>query len=103
MVQQAIGLDPCDGPRPSADHNLKLWPTCSFTAPSDQSNTHPLWWPLPANGGPTLTQALLFGSPAIDARDRANCPDTDQRGVVRPQGASCDIGAYESQSRLCRS
>jgi hypothetical protein len=25
----------------------------------------------------------------------ANCPATDQRGVARPGGASCDIGAYE--------
>jgi hypothetical protein len=26
----------------------------------------------------------------------ANCPATDQRGISRPQGAGCDIGAYES-------
>jgi LPXTG-site transpeptidase (sortase) family protein len=45
------------------------------------------------NGGLTQTHALLAGSPAIDAG--ANCPATDQRGVTRPQGAGCDIGAYE--------
>src|SRR5690606_38443502 len=27
--------------------------------------------------------------------DDASCPATDQRGVTRPQGAHCDIGAYE--------
>jgi hypothetical protein len=48
------------------------------------------------NGGPTLTHALLPGSPAIDAADDALCPATDQRGVTRPQGAGCDIGSYES-------
>jgi hypothetical protein len=40
--------------------------------------------------------ALLSGSPAIDAGADAGCPTTDQRGVARPQGAHCDIGAYES-------
>ncbi|MBI3170637.1 MAG: sortase [Chloroflexi bacterium] len=45
------------------------------------------------NGGLTQTHALLAGSPAIDAG--AGCPATDQRGVARPQGAACDIGAYE--------
>lgn len=52
------------------------------------------------NGGSTLTHALLAGSPAIDA---GSCTDTegkpvtvDQRGEPRPQGAGCDIGAYEA-------
>jgi len=52
------------------------------------------------NGGPTQTIALLSGSPAIDAGDAATCAappvsGKDQRGVTRPQGAGCDIGAYE--------
>ncbi|MGA2113096.1 MAG: choice-of-anchor Q domain-containing protein [Anaerolineales bacterium] len=56
--------------------------------------------PLAANGGPTETMALLAGSPAIDAGDGATCAaspvnNEDQRGVTRPQGAGCDIGAYE--------
>jgi CSLREA domain-containing protein len=46
------------------------------------------------NGGPTDTMALLDGSPGIDAG--ASCPAADQRGVARPQGARCDIGAYEA-------
>jgi len=32
-------------------------------------------------------------SPALDTG--ANCGATDQRGITRPQGAACDIGAYE--------
>jgi beta-glucanase (GH16 family) len=47
------------------------------------------------NGGPTLTHALLAGSPALDAANAAACPATDQRGVTRPQGPGCDIGAFE--------
>ena len=40
---------------------------------------------------------LLVDSPAIDALDAADahCPPIDQRGQVRPQGDSCDIGARE--------
>ena len=45
------------------------------------------------NGGPTLTHALLAGSPAIDAANTAVCPTTDQRGITRD--AACDAGAYE--------
>ncbi|PYM17160.1 MAG: hypothetical protein DMD81_10185 [Candidatus Rokuibacteriota bacterium] len=31
----------------------------------------------------------------MDAGDNAGCPATDQRGTARPQGAACDIGAFE--------
>ncbi|MGE5774947.1 MAG: choice-of-anchor Q domain-containing protein, partial [Chloroflexota bacterium] len=51
--------------------------------------------PLASNGGLTRTMALLSGSPAIDAADAAACPVADQRGVSRPQGSACDIGAFE--------
>jgi hypothetical protein len=59
--------------------------------------------PLQDNGGPTWTHALLAGSNAIDAGDPVNgCigPDalplaTDQRGVPRIVGNSCDVGAFE--------
>ena len=54
----------------------------------------PLLGPLADNGGLTPTHALLAGSPAIDAAGA--CTGTDQRGVTRPQGAACDIGAFES-------
>src|SRR5436853_92651 len=49
------------------------------------------------NGGETDTLALRPGSPAIDAGTNDGCPGTDQRGVARPQGSSCDIGAFELQ------
>src|SRR5579859_1425636 len=47
------------------------------------------------NGGPTLTSALLFGSPAIDVGDNTTCASTDQRGAHRPVGPQCDLGAFE--------
>jgi hypothetical protein len=51
----------------------------------------PLLGPLQDNGGPTLTIALLPGSPALGAG--AGCPPTDQRGTARTDG--CDIGAFQ--------
>ncbi|MCC7451492.1 MAG: hypothetical protein IT324_29050, partial [Anaerolineae bacterium] len=47
------------------------------------------------NGGPTQTLALLPGSNAIDQTDAACLVAADQRGITRPQGAGCDIGAFE--------
>jgi len=76
-------------------HNLDSDGTCGFSDPSDLPNADPLIGPLTYNGGSTRTHALLPGSPAIDAGDNANCGGEDQRGVPRPQGAACDIGAYE--------
>jgi CSLREA domain-containing protein len=48
-------------------------------------------------GGYTATLALAPGSAAINQvpRSGAGCPSTDQRGVRRPQGSACDIGAFE--------
>ena len=52
------------------------------------------------NGGPTLTHALLSGSPAVDAGDPlavagVDVTANDQRGVSRVLGR-LDIGAVES-------
>lgn len=56
------------------------------------------------NGGPTKTHALDPTSTAVNA-GFGNYPGpvlgtllaTDQRGVARPQGAACDVGAVEQQ------
>ncbi len=62
---------------------------------TDLFSLDPRLGPLADNGGPTMTHALLIGSPAINAGDDAACSATDQRGIARPQGVHCDIGAYE--------
>lgn len=46
------------------------------------------------------TVPLLRGSPAINAGLDAACPSTDARGIIRPQGGHCDIGAFEAFGRL---
>jgi CSLREA domain-containing protein/uncharacterized repeat protein (TIGR02543 family) len=87
----------CDGTVTSLGHNLSSDNSCSLTAPTDLPNTPPQLGALANNGGPTETHALLPGSPAIDAVPLASCTvSTDQRGVLRPQGAACDIGAFEA-------
>jgi hypothetical protein len=58
----------------------------------------PLLAGLADNGGPTQTMALPTGSPALDVTPVVACGVvTDQRGVSRPQGSGCDLGAFELQ------
>jgi hypothetical protein len=92
----------------SKGYNLSSDNTCNFSGPGDLNNTGPLLGPLQNNGGPTQTQALLPGSPAIDAGNPNGCTDgsghllkTDQRGAPRPNKedtGGCDMGAFERQS-----
>ena len=74
--------------------------SANFSSASSRGTLDPLLGPLADNGGPTPTMALLPGSPAIDAGDDSACPPTDQRGVARPQGLACDIGAFELVPKL---
>jgi hypothetical protein len=72
--------------------NLSNDETCGDKAAYTVEDAH--FGPLSSNGGPTKTHALSAESPAIDAG--ALCTEaTDQRYVARPQGASCDLGAFE--------
>lgn len=58
---------------------------------------NPMLGPLTNNGGLTCTMALLANSPTINAGVTVGAPETDQRGVNRPQGSSVDIGSFEFQ------
>jgi hypothetical protein len=88
----------------SSQYNLEDDPAhgCGFDLPA----ADPELAALATNGGPTQTQALRPGSPALDATPIAACVDdggtsltVDQRGYPRPDAGEdvCDIGAYEAQ------
>jgi hypothetical protein len=75
--------------------------SCSFSGPGPLA-VDPRLGPLSANGGLGATAPLLHGSPALNAGGRS-CPaasagagQVDERGIGRPQGAGCDLGAFES-------
>lgn len=81
-------------------YNLDSDGTCQLSASTDKPDTDPQLGPLQTNGGLTTTMALESTSPAIDAippgtNGCGTSITTDQRGVLRPQGSGCDIGAYE--------
>jgi hypothetical protein len=107
---QGLGGD-CFGIAPgvltSFGNNIASDASCpGLTGGGDLTGTDPLLGPLADHGGPTHTHATLSGSPAIDAVPLAECAHvdggpiaTDQRGVARPQGAACDIGAYETSNQ----
>jgi len=87
----------CSGAVASQGNNvLGTVAGCTFAElATDKLNRNPKLGPLANNGGPTLTLALLSGSPALNI-DPTPCPlGTDQRGVHRPQGPKCDAGSFE--------
>jgi predicted outer membrane repeat protein len=81
-------------------HNLDGDGSCfgGLGGTGDKTSVDPLLSPAAANGGPVETDALGTGSPAIDAASAGACPATDARGVARPQGAGCDLGAFEAST-----
>ena len=85
------------GPPITSDlgHNLDEDGTCALSGPADVSDFARRWPPRPTTAVPTPTVALLDGSPAIDGGN--GCAATDQRGVTRPDGSACDIGALEAR------
>ena len=88
----------CFGPVLDQGYNLESGTDCGFTGTGDLQNTDPKLDPngLQNNGGPTQTLALEPDSAAVDQIPTgSSCPATDQRGVSRPQGPACDIGAFE--------
>ena len=84
---------------PSAGHNLSSDATCGLGGVGDLESTDPLLGALADHGGPTATRLPAVASPAVDAIPAGTtglCDGTypwDQRGLARPSGAACDIGA----------
>ena len=72
-------------------------PGLSDIVPAPAITASKILGPLKKNGGPTKTHALVKGTPAINVIPFTDpgCSGTDQRGVARPRGHGCDIGAFE--------
>ena len=102
VATSAAGAN-CSGLITNGGNNLQYTDQTCFSGltPAD-----PLLGPLANNGGPTLTHDLRYRSPAIDAGSNTVCGaapvnNLDQRGVTRPQGTICDIGAVEKIGGGC--
>ncbi|MEY4388951.1 MAG: hypothetical protein RLZZ432_670 [Chloroflexota bacterium] len=76
--------------------------------PADGASLHATWAQIVGGETPAITTvgdtqvfALFDGHPAAGAGDNAECAaapvsGVDQTGAARPQGADCDLGAYET-------
>ncbi len=96
IITNSQGSNACDGSAIIDGGGNLSYPDTSCPG----LHSAPLLGPLQDNGGWTHTMALGQGSAAIDAGDDDICAgplvsNLDQRGVARPQGSHCDIGAYE--------
>jgi hypothetical protein len=87
----------------SNGYNFSDDTTCGFAGTGDRQNAgDPQIGALANNGGPTQTRLPADTSPLVDGVPLAQCQadgaagvTTDQRGITRPQGAGCEIGAVE--------
>ena len=88
----------CSGKIDSLGHNLvSIIDGCDFT-PAEGDITGTVARPARprlSEMDSTFAFPLLPGSPAIDAANPSTCLKTDERGNPRPDGAGCDMGAYE--------
>ena len=93
----------CAGPVDSDSKRNLAGASCDLDA-NNIASANPGLAPLADNGGPTLTHALLAGSPAINAGDMPVCTSItnsfDQRGAgfARIVDRGCDIGAFEANN-----
>ncbi len=88
--------------RPQGTGNLQWLAVEQGANPAHYSNcgdafmlANPQVGVLALHGGKLPTLMLQADSAAIDAGEMAACAEMDKRGVVRPQGAGCDIGSVE--------
>ena len=105
-----LDLDDCSGTITSQGNDIVYYAgQFDCTIVGSVAKVDPLLDSLQDNGGPTRTHAILAASPARDAGNTGGCTDdlgaplaTDQRGVTRPNGAYCDIGAFEVTETVFR-
>jgi hypothetical protein len=102
VANTASGAD-CVGPVTDFGYNISDDSSCGFSSTDNsQAPVDPDLGLLQNNGGPTPTEEPGPNSPALEQIPSGTvlggvtlCPGTDQRGISRPQGTACDIGAVE--------
>jgi CSLREA domain-containing protein len=104
IVANSTSGGDCGGTITDGGYNIDTDGTCVEETVSTSKTTDTKLDPkgLQDNGGPTQTIALKKNSPAINRIPKGTnaCGTeitTDQRGVKRPQGSRCDIGAFEKK------
>ena len=97
VVAKSSGDDCSIGTTTSHGFNFDDDGTCGFDQATDKSDAgDPGLGSLAANGGPARTLLPQKGSPLVDQVPAAQCNQAkDERGIARPQGKTCDIGAVE--------
>jgi hypothetical protein len=92
-------LQDCAGTVTSLGYNVMMEPDCTISATTgdDFYVRGAILGPLKDNGGPTRSHSLASDSPALESADNSTCLTMDQRGVKRPLGQRCDVGAFENE------
>ena len=97
VIANSPGVGNCSGSITDGGNNLQYGGTVASSCGATIATADPKLGLPGAHGGGTDTMALMVGSAAIDAGNPSTCAATDQRGVARPLGLVCDIGAYEGR------
>ncbi len=95
----------CSGSIATGSNNLASDASCPVGGGFSIDPDSALLGSLSDNGGETPTHLILPGNPAVEGGDNGICAaapvnGVDQRGVVRPQGANCDVGSVEVPASL---
>jgi len=95
IFSRSQGSTNCSGQLLDLGVNICSDQSSCFTNAASMKGVDPGLQSLADNGGPTMTLALLDTSPAHNRGSNTFAPALDQRGVPRPQGKICDVGAFE--------
>lgn len=98
LVVAPLSVPVCAGTVTSSSYDWVSDTSCALSGTGDQQGAADfLLGPLVDNGGPVPTRTLGVDSVLIDRIPTAACPvHADARGVARPQGSACDVGAVEA-------
>ncbi len=95
IIADAVGGFNCNNWITGISSSFATDDTCAGASQVTSSELH--LGALGAYGGDVATYPLLPGSAAINAGDNSTCAASDARGIARPQGGTCDAGAFESR------